>query len=174
MGGRGASVKSSKKYDDKQIISEKRKYSGFNSKDEFVMSKFDAEYTYKGFGSRQIIKDSNKYSRLEGSHVSKDGNNAVLNIGSSHIFQTKYGYGVIVDAKHTVFVKPWQVWGTNRANGGYVVNFNRQYYNVKKYGDHSANFAQGGKDALTNFDKVVKMAKQQEKFYKKKGMKFTF
>jgi len=33
MGGRGASVKSSKKYDDKQIISEKKKYSGFNSKE---------------------------------------------------------------------------------------------------------------------------------------------
>ena len=42
MGGRGASVKSSKKYDDKQIISEKRKNSGFNSTDEFVMSNFDA------------------------------------------------------------------------------------------------------------------------------------
>ncbi|MGC4441381.1 hypothetical protein ABXW85_21220, partial [Streptococcus suis] len=77
----------------------------------FVMSKFDAGYKYKGFGSEQIQRVSNKYNELKGNHVSKDGNNAVINISSEHVFRTQYGYGVIVDAEHTVFVKPWQVWG---------------------------------------------------------------
>ena len=177
MGGRGSrSGRSSggRTYSDKQIISEKRKISGFNTKGEFVMSKFDAGYKYKGFGSEQIQRVSNKYNELKGNHVSKDGNNAVVNISGEHVFRTQYGYGVIVDAEHTVFVKPWQVWGQNRANQGYVINFNKDYYNVKKYGDHSDKFSSDSKSALTSFDKVAKLAKEQEKFYKKQGIKFTF
>lgn len=180
MGGRGASSGKGKAgggggqtYSDEQIISEKRKYSGFNTKDQFVMSKFDANYTFKGFGSEQIQTLSNKYNQLKGPHVSKDGDNAVVNISPSHVFPTKYGYGVIVDQSHTVFVKPWQVWGRNRDNGGYVVNFNRQYYNVKKWGNHDG-FSSDSKTALNDFNKVVKLAKQQEKFYKKNGEKFSF
>lgn len=47
MGGRGSSSGRSsggRTYSDKQIISDKRKISGFNTKGEFVMSKFDAGY----------------------------------------------------------------------------------------------------------------------------------
>ena len=134
MGGRGAGSGKGGRVSDIQVISEKIKYSGFNVKGQLVMSKFDANYTYKGFGSEQIKELSNKYNHFIGSHVSRDGNNAVLNIGSEHVFPTKFGYGVIVDRSHTVFVKPWQVWGRNRDNGGYVINFNKQYYNVKNGG----------------------------------------
>lgn len=33
-----------------------RKYSGFNTKDEFIMSDFDANYTFKGFEPSQFKK----------------------------------------------------------------------------------------------------------------------
>ena len=172
MGGRGASIGGSAKvYSDEQIVSEKRKFSGRNSKGELVMSRFDADYKYKGFGSEQIQKNSNKYDELKGSHVSKDGNNAVVKIGESHVFKTQYGWGVAIDNTHTVFVKDWQVWGRDREFGAYVINFNRQYYNAKKWGNRDE-FGSGLK--LNKFDDVVKLAKLQERTYRKKKMPFTF
>lgn len=175
MGGRGSSSgrSGSGGISDKQIISEKRKNSSFNSKGEFVMSKFDANYKYKGFGSAQIQKDSNKYSELKGSHVSKDGNNAVIVVDKSNIFTTKYGYGLKVDNEHTVFFKQWQVWGQNRLNGGLVVNFNKEHYDVKKWGQHD-DMGESSKTTLNSFSRVAKLAKEQEKYYKKNGIKFTF
>ena len=184
MGGRGSNgwggwkkafYKSAMKdVSDKQIISEKRKYSGFNTKGQFVMSTFDANYRFKGFGSEQIQKNSNKYLELKGSHVSKDGNNAIVNISENHVFSTKYGHGVVVDASHTVFIKDWQILGRNRTNNGVVINFNRDYYKVKEWGDHSEKFSNDSKTALNSFDKVVKLANDQRKFYAKNAINFTF
>lgn len=184
MGGRGSSGLSGRRksfyksamrtISDEQIISEKRKHSGFNSKGQFVMSKFDANYKYKGFGSEQFRKETNKYRSFEGQHVSKDGKNAVINVSPSNVFPTKYGYGLIIDAEHTVFFKDWQVWGQNKTNKGMVINFNKDYYNVKKWGDHSDMFSNDSKDALDSFDKVVKLAKKQQKFYAEKGINFDF
>ena len=60
---------------------------------------FDRDYTFKGFASEQFRKYSNQYAYLVGSHVSEDGNNAVIKVSSNHVIPTRYGYAVIVDAK---------------------------------------------------------------------------
>lgn len=174
MGGRGSSIGGSAKvYSDEQIVSEKRKNSGWNSKNKFVMSRFDADYTYKGFGSEQMLKATNTYTSFLGSHVSKDKNNAVVLVDSMQVMKTKYGYGVVVDDKHTVFVKDWQVWGRNAENKHVVINFNRQYYNVKEWGNYSESWRK--KSNLKTFDDVVKLARKQEKEYSKaKKYDFTF
>ncbi len=66
-----------------------RKYSGFNSKEEFVFSEFDENYKYKGFKAEQVKKLSNQYKELVGQHVSDDGNNAVLKIAACYTLKEK-------------------------------------------------------------------------------------
>ena len=141
------------------------KYSYFkqvDNKDIFVMSDFDKNYKFKGFAEEQFRKISNKYTDFTGNQVSEDGNNAVILISDEHVFNTRYGYGVIVDASHVVWVKPWQVWGINRTNTAYAINFARDFYTVKEYGDFSGNFCNDLENSmLGDFDKVVKIANEQ-------------
>lgn len=139
-----------------------RKYSGFNTKDEFVMSEFDANYTFKGFEPSQFKKVSNKYVELVGKHVSDDNNQAIIKVADSQYFQTKYGFALIVDAKHVVFFKSWQLFGED-SHGNVFINFNRNYYTVKEFGDFSDNFGEGSD--IETFDGVVALAKEQEEYY---------
>ena len=129
---------------------------------------FDANYTFKGFSPEQFRKYSNQYAYMVGSHVSEDGNTAIIKISSNHVIPTKYGYAVIVDAKRVVFIKHWQVWGTSFKDGSYIISFNRQYYQVKEWGDHSEDFGEYediNESSPGNFDNLVKLAKEQEEYY---------
>ena len=133
-----------------------------DNKDVFVMSDFDKNYKFKGFQEEQFKKISNKYTEFIGKQVSEDQNNAVILISEEHVFATRYGYGVIVDSSHVVWVKSWQVWGINRTNTAYAINFSREFYNVKEYGDFSENFSDDLENSmLGDFDKVVKIANEQ-------------
>ena len=129
---------------------------------------FDANYTFKGFATEQFSKYSNQYVELRGAHVSEDGNNAVVKISSNHVIPTRYGYAIIVDAKRVVFIKHWQVWGTSFKDGSYIISFNRQFYQVKEWGDHSENFGEYddiNDSSFGNFDNLAKLAKEQEEYY---------
>lgn len=129
---------------------------------------FDANYTFKGFAPEQFRKYSKQYAYLLGSHVSADGNNVVIKIAPSHVIPTRFGYAIIVDANRVVFIKEWQVWGTSFKDGSYIVSFNRQFYQVKEWGDHSENFGEYddiNDSAFGNFDNLVKLAKEQEEYY---------
>lgn len=137
------------------------KYSYFNNKDKFIMSEFDENYKFKGFKPEQFYKESNKYMTLRGAQVSEDGENAVILLSAEHVFPTRYGYGVIVDANHVVWIKDWQVWGQTR-NNHYVINFSKTFYQVKEYGGFSDSFSYGVEDSLLGtFDSVVKIANEQ-------------
>ena len=58
--------------------------------------------------------------------------------------------------------KLWQVWGINRTNTAYAINFARDFYTVKEYGDFSGNFCNDLENSmLGDFDKVVKIANDQ-------------
>lgn len=129
---------------------------------------FDRDYTFKGFNPEQFLKCSNKYVELTGSHVSEDGNNVVIKIAPNHVIPTKFGFAIIVDAKRVVFIKHWQVWGTSFKDSSYIVSFNRQFYQVKEWGDHSAEFGEYediNESDMGNFDNLVKLAKKQEEYY---------
>ena len=130
--------------------------------EQFVMSDFDRDYKFKGFGEEQFRKLSNKYTEFIGKQVSDDKENAVVLISAEHVFTTRYGYGVIVDSSHVVWVKSWQVWGINRTNTAYAINFSREFYNVKEYGDFSDRFSDDLESSMfCDFDKVVKIANEQ-------------
>ena len=133
-----------------------------DNKDVFVMSDFDKNYKFKGFQEEQFRKLSNKYTEFIGKQVSDDKENAVVLISAEHVFTTRYGYGVIVDSSHVVWVKSWQVWGINLTNTAYAINFSREFYNVKEYGDFSENFSDDLENSmLGDFEKVVKIAIEQ-------------
>lgn len=141
------------------------------------MTEFQKNYTLKGFNPEQFVPDSNKFMKLVGNHVSKDGNNAIIRISDNHIIQTRFGYAVIMNHDTVVFIKEWQVLGRPRYSDDYVINFNREYFTLKKWGDHSANF--GEKLSFENFDDVIKFARMQEEYYNTKDedgftQSFTF
>ena len=79
---------------------------------------------------------SNKYWTMN--RTSEDGNKIVVKVADSHIFESKYGYGLILDAHHVLWLKDWQV---SRNYYGNEVVLDRNYFNVKEWGDFSDNFA---------------------------------
>ena len=73
---------------------------------------------------------SNKYMTMD--RVNADETKIVVKVADSHIFSTKYGYALILDDKHVVFIKDWQV---NSNYYGIEVLLTKEYFNVKEWGD---------------------------------------
>lgn len=69
--------------------------------------------------------------------VSEDESKIVVKVADSHLQPTKYGYALILDATHVVFLKDWQV---NRNYFGNEVILTKQFFNVKEWGDFSNEF----------------------------------
>jgi len=89
------------------------------------MSKKDFnEFRFAGLDYRS---KSNKYLTMN--RVSTDESKIVVKVSDSHIFQTKYGYGLILDRTHVVWLKDWQV---NINYYGIEVLLTREYFNVKE------------------------------------------
>lgn len=82
-------------------------------------------------------KASNKYYEIE-KRVSEDNTKILLNVDSSHIFATKYGYGLIVGHDKVVWLNDWQVFTvadwfqTEFTRGAYQVLLNKDYYKPVK------------------------------------------
>lgn len=111
------------------------------------------EFRFSGFKAN--FEYSNKY--IESNRISEDGNKIIVKIGQDHLVSTKYGYAVILNATHVVFVKNWQV---DINYYGIEVILNKDYFNVKEWGDFSDNFADT--EDFLSWDTWVKVAKQQE------------
>ena len=62
------------------------------------------EFRFSGLNARSL---SNKYMTMD--RVSEDGKKIVVKVGSSHLFPTKYGYGLILNHNHVAWLKTWQV-----------------------------------------------------------------
>ncbi|MGY3725662.1 hypothetical protein SAMN05421767_1587 [Granulicatella balaenopterae] len=140
-----------------------------------IFTNFLANYKYKGFtDDGQIVNVSNRFNKLLGSHVSADENNVVVRVGSNHIRKTKYGYLLIVDAHHVVFFKDWQNWGHPKRCNSFIINFNREFYKVKEYGDFSEFFSDEPSEELSSFDGLIKLAREQEAYYNNPENEATF
>ena len=50
---------------------------------------------------------SNNYYSMD--RVSEDEKKIVVKVADEHILSTKFGYALILDASHVVFLKEWQV-----------------------------------------------------------------
>ena len=68
------------------------------------MKKDFNEYRFKELNYRN---KSNKYLTMD--RVSADETKIVVKVGDSHIIETRFGFALILDEKHVVFLKNWQV-----------------------------------------------------------------
>lgn len=72
---------------------------------------------------------SNKYYSMD--RVSADESKIVVRVGESHILKTKFGYALILDYSHVVFLKDWQV---SDNYFGVEVLLQKEYFIVKEWG----------------------------------------
>lgn len=108
------------------------------------------EFRFKGLNYRKF---SNKYLTMK--RVSEDEKKVVIKVSDSHIITTKYGYAFILDKKHVVFLKEWQV---NRNFYGNEVLLDKDYFQVKEWGEFE-NFLEDEK--ALNYSEYVEIAKEQ-------------
>lgn len=111
------------------------------------------DYRFSGLNAR---RKSNKYLTMD--RVSSDGNKIVVRVAVSHLIKTRYGYALILDCDHVVFVKDWQV---NRNYYGNEVILDREYFNAKKWGEHYE-FGESENGEELTFDHWKKTAELQE------------
>lgn len=122
------------------------------------------DFRFSGLDYREL---SNKYYTM--SRISEDGNKIVVRVGENHILQTKFGWALILDQYHVVFLKSWQV---SQNYFGTEVLLNRDFWNVKKWGNFETNFL-GENEKLHNFDYWLETAKMQEDLVDSEGTKIN-
>lgn len=76
-------------------------------------------------------RHSNKYLELD--RINEDETKIVVNVGESHLIPTLYGYALILDRTHVVFLKEWQV---NINWFGCEVMLMKKFFLVKEWGEH--------------------------------------
>jgi hypothetical protein len=96
------------------------------------MSKQFNEFRFGGLNYRSF---SNKYYTMN--RVSDDDSKIVVKVADDHIMPTRYGFALILDASHVVFLKEWAVSCNDYGN---EVLLSREFFNVKTWGDFSENF----------------------------------
>lgn len=113
-----------------------------------------ADFNSFRFDGLNPKKKSNKYLTMD--RVSADGSKCIVKVADEHLLRTKYGYALILDESHVLFLKSWQVsenWFGNE------VLVEREYFNVKEWGnfpdfeDNSGNLA---------YETWIETAKEQE------------
>lgn len=107
---------------------------------------------------------SNKYFTMN--RVSEDEKKIVVRVGDDHVLRTKFGWALILDQEHVVFLKDWQV---SQNYFGNEVLIQKDFWNVKKWGNHEAFFGVEEKNHDYNF--WLKAAVKQDNLVNEDGMK---
>ena len=126
------------------------------------MNKFD-KFRFEGLNCRDY---SNAYYTMN--RVSEDEKKIVVKVADNHLIPTKYGYALVLDRSHVVFLRDWQVdvnWFGNE------VLINRDFWNVKEWGTHDA-FVEN-EEALT-FEHWLLAAKEQDDFINEDGLRSNY
>lgn len=108
------------------------------------------DFRFDGLNWRQ---SSNEYVTME--RVSDDENKIVVEVAPEHLIRTKYGYALILDYSHVVFLKSWQVSDNYFAT---EVMLTREFFNVKEWGEHEAF---GDEPENLNYNTWLETAKEQ-------------
>ena len=82
------------------------------------------------FAGLDFKEKSNKYWTME--RVSADETKIVVKTSTEQIVKTRYGYALILDEKHVVFLKDWQV---SDNYFGVEVLLTKEYFIPKKWGE---------------------------------------
>lgn len=85
------------------------------------------KFRFEGLNYRD---KSNKYLTMNRVNDAED--KIVVKVNDEHLLKTTYGYALILNAENVVFIKDWQVDSNFYGN---EVLLNKEYFNVKKWGD---------------------------------------
>lgn len=109
-------------------------------------------YWNEGLNARRT---TNKYITMD--RINSDESKIVVRVADDHLLSTRYGYALILDDKHVVFLKDNQV---SKNYYGNEVILNKQYFNVKQWGDFSDRF--GSEPQNLNWEEWLSTAKEQK------------
>lgn len=119
------------------------------------MSKKDFNnFRFSGF---DVYNRSNKYLSTK-NRINNDETKAIIRIADVHIFKTQYGYGLIIDANHIVWLKEWQVsdnWF------GIEILLDKNYFNVKESKKEFSDFFVDDENSMNSWEKVLDVARAQ-------------
>ena len=105
---------------------------------------------------------SNNYYSMD--RVSEDEKKIVVKVADEHILSTKFGYALILDASHVVFLKEWQV---SKNYYGNEVLLQKDFFNVKEWGDFSNEFENDPEECT--FEHFLSIAKEQRDYKDENG-----
>lgn len=126
------------------------------------MKKDFNEFRFAGLNYRD---KSNKYYTMN--RVSDDENKIVVKVADEHLLQTKYGFALILDCSHVVFIKDWQV---DKNYYGNEVLLTKEYFNVKEWGD----FTDFGEEPENlKWETWLETAKEQDSLVDEDGEKMN-
>lgn len=74
---------------------------------------------------------SNKYFTMD--RVNENEDKIVVKVGEEHLLKTKFGYALILDLYHVLFLKDWQV---DENYFGNEVLLTKEFFKPKKWGEH--------------------------------------
>lgn len=111
-------------------------------------------YRFEGLDYKSYSKEYYTMKR-----VSDEETKIVICVNSPCLLPTKYGWALILDLKHVVFLKDWAV---NCTHFGNDVLLQKEYFKVKTWGFHS--FCKNEEEAL-DFQTWVNLAKEQDESY---------
>ena len=121
------------------------------------------EFNEFRFSGLEYRSKSNKYYTMN--RVSEDENKIVVKVADDHLIKTQYGYALILDYSHVVFLKDWQVSCNYFGN---EVLLQREFFNVKERGKHDE-FELNEKNL--NYDYWLEAAKAQDAVVDENGIK---
>lgn len=107
------------------------------------------------FGDLNFREVSNNYITMDRYNDTED--KIVVNVAEEHLLPTKYGYALILDYNHVVWLKNWQVSVNYFRN---EVLLCEEYFNVKEWGQHEQ-FGEADPDELT-WEAWLETAKEQQ------------
>lgn len=158
------------------------KYSDFLKNQKQKSIKFYASI-YEGLDFKQA---SNKYFEIN-RRVNNDLTKILVNVDACHLFQTCYGYGLIVGHDKVVWLKSWQVFKvsdwfqTFMTKNSYQVLLNKDYYIVNQSTKEFDGIVVGICASDSDFEKqngylswgdMVNIAKMQEAYITNNPIKF--
>lgn len=120
------------------------------------------EFRFNGLDYR---KKSNKYFTMK--RVSNDESKIVVKMADDQVRETKYGYMLIIDDKHVVFLKNWQV---SKNYYGTEVLLNKEYFIIKEFGNFPEYM---GNEENFDFNRWVEVAKSQDNLQDEDGFKIN-
>ena len=105
---------------------------------------------------------SNKYFTMK--RVNAEETKCVVKVAPGHLMKTKFGWALILDRTHVIFIKAWQISISNYY--GIEVLLDKEHFLIKNWGVHEE-FTDN--DQFLKFENWVEVAKEQDNLKNDEG-----